>query len=73
MTEFHQEYQHIFREGASIWTIMKRRISQMNLPMPKPVCEEEMQSTHLESNEVIIKYMTDAQGNKDQEIKTHIY
>ena len=30
MTEFHQEYQHIFREGASIQTIMKRRISHMN-------------------------------------------
>ena len=69
MTEFHQEYQHIFREGASIWTIMKRRISQMNPPMPKSICEEEMQSTHLESNEVIIKYMTDAQGNKIKKLK----
>ena len=34
MTEFHQEYQHVFREGASIWTIMKRRISHMNAPCP---------------------------------------
>ena len=42
MTEFHQEYQHIFREGASIWTIMKRRISHMNPPVPKLVCEEEI-------------------------------
>ena len=42
MTEFHEEYQHIFREGASIPTIMKRRISHMNQPMPKSVCEEEM-------------------------------
>ena len=32
MTEFHQEYQHIFDEGASIQTIMKRRISHMNPP-----------------------------------------
>ena len=32
MTEFHQEYQHVFREGASIRTIMKRRISHMNPP-----------------------------------------
>ena len=32
MTEFHQEYQHVFREGASIQTIMKRRISHMNPP-----------------------------------------
>ena len=30
MTGFHQEYQHVFREGASIWMIMKRRISHMN-------------------------------------------
>ena len=36
MTEFHQEYQHVFGEGASIWTIMKRRISHMNPPFPKP-------------------------------------
>ena len=64
MTEFHQEYQCIFGEGASIWTIMKRRISQMNLPMPKSIHEEEMQSANLESNEVIIEYMTDALGNK---------
>ena len=34
MTKFHQEYQCIFGEAASIWTIMKRRISHMNPPMP---------------------------------------
>ena len=44
MTEFHKEYQHVFGEGASIRTIMKRRISHMNPPMPKAVCEEEMQN-----------------------------
>ena len=33
MTKFHQEYQCVFREGASISTIMKRRISHM-----KPLC-----------------------------------
>ena len=44
MTEFHQEYQHVFGEGASIRTIMKRKISPMNLPILKAVCEEEMQS-----------------------------
>ena len=49
MTEFHQEYQYIFREGASIWTIMKRRISHINPPMPKSICEEEMQSAHLDN------------------------
>ena len=36
MRKFHQEYQCIFREGASIQTIMKRRISHMNPPCLKP-------------------------------------
>ena len=69
MTEFHEEYQHVFGKGASIQTIMKRRISNMNLPMPKSVCEDEMQSTHLASNEVIIEYMTDVYGNKSKKLK----
>ena len=69
MTEFHQEYQHIFGEGASIWTIMKRRIFHMNPPMPKSVCEEEMQSAHLDNNEVIIEYMTDVHVNKIKKLK----
>ena len=64
MTEFHQEYQCVFQEGASIWTIMKRRISHMNPPIPKSVCEEEMKSAHLDSNEVIIGYITNGHGNK---------
>ena len=54
MMEFHKEYQCVFGEGASIRTIMKRRISHMNPPMPKAVCEEELQNTQLDSNEVII-------------------
>ena len=69
MMEFHQEYQCVFGEGASIRTIMKRRISHMNPPMPKAVCEEEMQSTQLDNNEVIIEYITDAQGNKVKKLK----
>ena len=69
MTEFHEEYQCVFGEGVSIQTIMKRRISHMNPPMPKSVCEEEMQSAHLDSNEVIIEYMTDAHGNKIKKLK----
>ena len=69
MTEFHQEYQHVFGEGASIRTIMKKRISHMNPPLPKAVCEEEMQSTQLDNTEVIIEYMTDAQGNKIKKLK----
>ena len=36
----------------------------MNPPIPKSVCEEEMQNANLDTNEVIIEYMTDAQGNK---------
>ena len=64
MTEFHQEYQCVFGEGASIQTIMKRRISHMNSPIPKSICEEEMQSTHLDNSEVITEYMTDANGKK---------
>ena len=69
MTEFHQEYQHVFGEGASIRTIMKRRISHMNPPMPKTVCEEEMQSAQLDNNEVIIEYFTDVQGNRVKKLK----
>ena len=73
MTEFYTEYQCVFGEGASIRTIMKRRISHMNPPMPKTVCEEEMQNAQLDSNEVIIEYITDAQGNKVKKIETSIY
>ena len=38
MTEFHEEYQHVFGEKASICTIMKCRISHRNPPIPKSVC-----------------------------------
>ena len=69
MTEFHEEYQHVFGEKASIQTIMKRRISHMDSPMPKSVCEEEMQSTHLDTNEVIIEYITNVHGNKIKKLK----
>ena len=69
MTEFHQEYQCVFGEGASIQTIMKRRISHMNPPMPKAVCEEEMQSAHLDNSEVIIEYMTNVYSNRIKKLK----
>ena len=36
----------------------------MNPPIPKSVCEEEMQNANLDTNEVIIEYITDAQVNK---------
>ena len=63
MVEFHEEYQHVFGEKASIHTIMKNRITHMNPPMPDSVCREEMQNATIE-NDVIIEYITDAQGRK---------
>ena len=68
MTEFHEEYQQIFGEKASIHTLMKRRISHMNPPMPDSVCKEEMQNATIE-NDVIIEYITDAQGRKVKKLK----
>ena len=70
MTEFHEEYQRVFSEKASIHTIMKRRISHMNPPIPKSVCEEEMQNANLDTNDVIIEYITDAHGNKVKKLKS---
>ena len=48
---------------------MKRRISHMNPPMPKSVCEEEMQSAHLDTNEIIIEYITVAHSNRIKKLK----
>ena len=48
-------------------TIIKKRITHMNPLIPKSVCEEEMQN--LDSNEVIVEYMTDAYGNKIKKLK----
>ena len=47
---------------------MKRRISHMNPPMPDSVCKEEMQNAIIE-NDVIIEYITDAQGRKVKKLK----
>ena len=44
----------------------------MNLPMPKTVCKEEIQNANLDNNEVIIEYITNAQGNKIKKLKTNI-
>ena len=41
----------------------------MNPPIPKSVCEEEMQNANLDTNEVIIEYITDAQGNRVKKLK----
>ena len=66
MVEFSDEYQHVFGEKASMWTIMKNRITHMNPPMPDSVCKEEMQNAE---NDVIIEYITDAQGRKVKKLK----
>ena len=41
----------------------------MNPPIPKSVCEEEMQNGNSDTNDVIIEYMTDAHGNKIKTLK----
>ena len=68
MVEFHEEYQHVFGEKASIHTIMKNRITHMNPPMPDSVCREEMQNATLDNN-VIIEFIMDAQGRKVKKLK----
>ena len=68
MVEFHEEYQCVFGEKASICTIMKKRILHINPPMPDSVCKEEMQNATKE-NDVIIEYITDAQGRKVKKLK----
>ena len=68
MVEFHEEYQRVFGEKASIRTIMKNRITHMNPPMPDSVCKEEMQNATID-NDVIIEYITDAQGRKVKKLK----
>ena len=69
MTKFHDEYQQVFGEKATIHTIMKRRISHMNPPIPKSVCEEHMQNANLDTNEVIIEYIIDVQCNNVKKLK----
>ena len=68
MVEFHEEYQHVFGEKDSIHMIMKNRITHMNPPMPDSVCKEEMQNATIENN-VIIEYITNAQGRKVKKLK----
>ena len=68
MVEFHEEYQCVFGEKASKRTIMKNRITHMNPTMPDSVCKEEMQNATIDNN-VIIEYITDAQGRKVKKLK----
>ena len=44
--------------------VMKRRMYHMNPPMPKLVCEKDIQNAELDESEVIIKFMMDAQCNR---------
>ena len=67
MTEFHQEYQRVFGDRASLHTIIRNRISHMNPPIPTSVCKEEMQDA--ETNEVIVEFITDSKGNKVKRLK----
>ena len=68
MTEFHQEYQRVFGDRASLHTIIRKRISHMNPPIPTSVCREEMQDA--ETNVVIVEFITDSKGNKVKKLKT---
>ena len=47
---------------------MKQRMSHLNPPMPDSVCKEEMQNATIE-NDVIIQYITDAQGRRIKKFK----
>ena len=64
MTEFHEEYQRVFGNKASLCTIIRKRIAHMNPPIPSSICKEEMQHANMDNNEVIIEYITDVHGNK---------
>ena len=68
MVAFHEEFQRVFGEKASICTIMKNRITHMNPSMPDSVCKEEMQNATID-NDVIIEYITYAQGRKVKKLK----
>ena len=69
MKEFHEEYQRVFGDQASLCTIIRKRIVHMNPPIPHSVCEEEGQDASLDTKEVIIEYITDAHGNKVKKLK----
>ena len=67
MTEFHQEYQKVFGNRASLHTIIRKRISHMNPPIPTSVCKEEMQDA--ETDEVTVEFITDSKGNRVKRLK----
>ena len=67
MTEFHQEYQRVFGDRASLHTIIRKRISHMNPPIPTSVRKEEMQNA--ETDEVTVEFITDSKGNRVKRLK----
>ena len=69
MKEFHEEYQRVFGNKASLHTIIRKRIAHMNPPIPHSICEEEMQDANIDTKEVIIEYIMDAHGNKVKKLK----
>ena len=44
-------------------------MSHMNPPIPKSICEEEMQNASLDTNEVVVEHIIDAHGNKVKKLK----
>ena len=73
MTEFHEEYQRVFGDKASLCTIIRKRIAHINPPIPSSVCKEEMQDVNIDTNEVIIEYITDHPWKQSEKAKTFIY
>ena len=49
MKEFHEEYQRVFGDQASLCTIIRKRIVHMNPPIPHSVCKEETQKASLDT------------------------
>ena len=41
----------------------------MNPPIPSSVCKDAMHDANIDSNEVIVEYITDAKGNKIKKLK----
>ena len=41
----------------------------MSPPIPKSICKAEMQNASLDTNEVVVKYIMDAHGNKVKKLK----
>ena len=70
MTEFHEEYQRVFGSRASIRTIIRKRISHMNPPIPSSVCKEEMKDA--ETDDVIVEFITDSKGNRVKRLNPYL-